>query len=124
MNNGYRITGRTRSASMAAAVLALLTANAPAAEAPAAAPAIEPRPFLGIYLHDEELQKQTAKAAEAYKAIDVRGGIKAALDSQRELDRKDLEEVVQNENAMRERAMAELIDAGSKRGTDSRMETF
>ena len=62
-----------------------------------------------IYLHDGDLQKQTANALDGYKSADVMGAIKAALDSQSQLDKNDIQAVLDNETAERERAVAELI---------------
>jgi hypothetical protein len=63
----------------------------------------------GVYLHDEGLQKQTDTLLETYKTADVTGAMKAAIAAQLELDKAELQAVVDNEMAERDRAVADLI---------------
>ena len=63
----------------------------------------------GAYLHDEGLQKQTDALLETYKTANVAGAMKAAIAAQLELDKAELQAVLDNETAERDRAVADLI---------------
>lgn len=64
-----------------------------------------------IYLHDDNLQKQTAKGLDNYKSADVVGTMQTVLDGQIQLDNNDIRTVADNETAERERAVSDLISA-------------
>jgi hypothetical protein len=63
----------------------------------------------GVYLHDDNLQKQTDTVLSTYKGADVVGAMRSALDAQAQLDKTELQSVADKESADRERAVADLI---------------
>jgi hypothetical protein len=65
----------------------------------------------GAYLHDDSLQKKTDSAFSTYKAADVTGSIKAKIDRQQQVDQSLVESIVDQENAIREMEISELLDS-------------
>lgn len=63
----------------------------------------------GVYLHDDNLQKQTDTVLSTYKSADIVGAMKSALDAQAQLDKTELQSVADEGSADRERAVADLI---------------
>lgn len=63
----------------------------------------------GVYLHDDDLQKQTDIALSTYKTADIVGAMKSALDVQEQLNKAELLAVAEKETADRERAITDLI---------------
>jgi hypothetical protein len=62
-----------------------------------------------VYLHDDNLQKQTDAVLSTYKGADIVGAMRSALDAQAQLDKAELQAVADKESADRERAVADLI---------------
>ena len=71
----------------------------------------------GVYLHDDNLQKQTDALLATYKTADVAGAVKASIAAQLDLDKLELQAVVDNDTAERDRAIADLIASYPVYGT-------
>jgi len=63
----------------------------------------------GVYLHDDNLQKHTDSSLNTYKNADIVATMKSALDAQKQLDKTELQSILEKETADRERAIKDLI---------------
>jgi hypothetical protein len=69
-----------------------------------------------VYLHDDNLQKQTDAALASYKAADVTGALKATIDAQTQFDKQLLDSVAAQDSAIREAELAGLVSGSGLSG--------
>src|SRR5215470_9710943 len=70
----------------------------------------------GVYVHDQAVQDQTAKAQETFKGMDLPSAFNALLSAESALSDTELRSIAANETAVREEEIAGLVADETRSG--------